>query len=72
MCKMRTFKDMNVPLHVQSHKLVPVSGIHCPMHTTSAIGFASVHFTVLCRVSSTVSLFQAQGVWKQSLKAAVM
>ena len=47
---MQTFKYMNVPLHVQSRKLVHVSGVHCRMRTSSTVGFAFVCFTVLYTV----------------------
>ena len=47
---MQTFKYMNVPLHVQSRKLVHVSGVHCHMRTSSTVGFAFVCFSVLYTV----------------------
>ena len=65
--KLRTFKDENMHSHVQSCKLVHVSGIHCHMHASSTSGCAFVYFTVqyCIEYSSTVSLFQAQDVQKQ-------
>ena len=49
-------------LHVQSCKLVHVSGIHCHVRASSTSGYAFVYFTVQYRIeySSTASLFQAQ------------
>ena len=65
--KLRTFKDANMCSHVQSHKLVHVSGVHCHTHASSISGCAFVYFTVQYYIeySSTVSLFQAQDVQKQ-------
>ena len=40
------FKAVDMHSHVQSHKLVHVSGVHCHLHTTSTKGCALVHFTV--------------------------
>ena len=55
---------MNVRLHVQSHKLVHVSGIQSHMRASSTSGCAFVYFTVqyCIEYSSTVSLLQAQDV----------
>ena len=59
---------MNVHSHVQSRKLVHVSGVHCHMRASSTSGCAFVYFTVQCCIecSSTVSLFQAQDVKRKS------
>ena len=66
--QLRTFKDVNVHSHVQSHKLVHVSGVHCHVHASSTSGCAFVYFTVqyCIEYSSTISLFQAQDVWKEA------
>ena len=50
--------------HIQSRKLVHVSGIHCHVWASSTSGCAFVYFTVqyCIEYSSTVSLFQAQDV----------
>ena len=44
------FKDANIHLHVQSHQLVHVSGIHCHVHTSSTRGSSFVNFTEQHRV----------------------
>ena len=66
------FKDMNMCSHIQSHKLIHVSGIHCHVHTSSASGCASVYFTV--QYNSTVSLFPAQDApkWKWKWSRSVV
>ena len=66
--KLQTFKDEIVHSHVQSRKLVHVSGVHCHVHASSTSGCAFVYFTVqyCIEYSSTVSLFQAQDVWDQA------
>ena len=66
--KLWTFKDANVHPHVQSRKLLHVSGIQCHVRASSTRGCAFVYFTVQdCIVySSTVSFFQAQDVLKQA------
>ena len=66
--KLRTFKDANVRLHVQSRKLVQVSGVHYQVCASSTNGCAFMYFTVqyCIEYSSTVSLFQAQDAWKQT------
>ena len=68
--KLWTFKDVNVHSHVQSRKLVHMSGGLCHMCASSTSSCAFVYFTVqyCIEYSSTVSLFQAQDVWKQALK----
>ena len=55
----------NLRSHIQSHKLVQMSGMHCHMHASSTSD--SVCFTVehCIEHSRTVSLFQAQDGWKQ-------
>ena len=65
---MRTSKDANVCLHVQSRKLVHESGVHCHVRASSTSGCAFMYFTVQYCIedSSTVSLFQAQDVRKQA------
>ena len=65
--KLRIFKDGNVRSHVQSRKLIHVSGVHCPVRASSTSGCAFVYFLVqyCIEYSSTVSLFQAQDVQKQ-------
>ena len=65
---MRTSKDANVCLHVQSRKLVHMPGVLCHMPVSSTSGCAFVYFTVqyCIEYSSTVSLFQAQDVRKQA------
>ena len=45
-----TFKDVNTCLHIQSHKLVHVSGVHCYMRASSTSGCAFMDFTILYRV----------------------
>ena len=52
--------------HVQSQKLIHVSGAHCHMCASSASGRAFAYFTVQYSIdySSAVSLFQAQDVQK--------
>ena len=70
--KSQTFRDVNVRLPVQSHALVHVSRVHCHVHASSTSGSAFLYFTILYRVQYFSSLFQAQDVWKQSVKAAVM
>ena len=59
---MRAFKDTNVCLHVQSSKLVHVSGVHCHMCAYSTTGCDFVYVTVqyCIEYGSTVSVFQAQ------------
>ena len=42
----QTFKGMNLCPHVQSCKLVHVSGVPCHVHVFSASGCAFVYFTV--------------------------
>ena len=63
--KLQTFKNSNLRSHIQSHKLVQMSGMHCHMHASSTSD--SVCFTVQHCIehSRTVSLFQAQDGWKQ-------
>ena len=58
--KLWTFKDANVRSHVQSRKLVHVSGVHCHVHASSTCGCAFVYFTVqyCIEYSSTVSLLE--------------
>ena len=55
--------------HVQSHKLVHMSGAcgHVRTSSTSGCDFCVIYCTVLHYIeySSTVSSFQAQDVWKQ-------
>ena len=54
-------------LHVQSCKLVHVSGEHCYVHASSTSVCAFVYFIVqyCIEYSGTISLFQAQDVQKQ-------
>ena len=49
-------------------KLVHESGVQCHMHASSTSRCAFVYFTVQYYIeySSTVSLVQAQDVWKQA------
>ena len=70
--KLRTFKDANVCSHVQSCKLVHVSGVHCHVRASFTNGCAFVYLTVQYCIdySSTVSLFQAQDVRKQVYKSS--
>ena len=54
--------------------LVHVSCVHHHVHVSSTSGCAFVYFIVryYAKNSGAVSLFQAQDVWKQSIKVAVM
>ena len=45
--KLRTFKDADVRSHVQSCRLVDMSGIHCHVCASSTSVCAFVYFTVL-------------------------
>ena len=65
--KLRTFKDVDLSSHVQSRKLVHVSGVHCHVRASSTSVCDFVYFIVqyCIEYSSTVSLFQAQDVRKQ-------
>ena len=51
------FKDMNVCSHVQSNKLVHLSGVHCRLCADSTSGGAFAYFIV--QYNGTMSLFQA-------------
>ena len=42
-----TFTDVNVHLHVESRKLVHVSGVHCHVHPSLSFCFCVLHCTVL-------------------------
>ena len=42
-----TFKDVNVYLHVESCKLVPMSGVHGRVHPSMPLCFCVLHYTVL-------------------------
>ena len=53
--KLRTFKEANVRSHIQSHKLVHVSGVHCHVRASSTRGCAIVCCTVLYRVLREVN-----------------
>ena len=68
------FQRFDVSSHVQSRKLVHVSGVNCQVHAFSTSGCAFVYFTVqhCIEYSSTVSLFQAQHVLKQVYKQRYM
>ena len=64
--KLWNFKDANMRSHVQSRKLVHVSGVQCHVRASSTV---VVHLCTLqysIEYSSTVSLIQAQDVWKQA------
>ena len=52
---------------MSNHKLVPMSGIHCPVHASSVSACAFVDFTEQYYIDywGIVSLFQAQDVQKQ-------
>ena len=65
--KLWTFKDGNMHSHVESHKLVHMSDVHCDVHVSSTSVCAFVYGTVQYCVeySSIESLFQAQDVQKQ-------
>ena len=54
--------------HVQTCKVVYMSGVHCYMCAPSTSDFAFVYFTVesFAEDSSRVCLFQAQDIWKQA------
>ena len=52
--RLQTFKDVNMHSHVQSHKLVPVSSVHCHMRKPSTSGCAFVYFTVHYRVEYSI------------------
>ena len=60
--------------HVQSRKLVYMSGVHSQVHASSTSGCAFVHFTVQYGTdySSTVPLFQVQECPEASVKAVVV
>ena len=49
---------------MSNHKLVHVSGIHCPLYASSISAYAFVYFTVQYYIDycSILSLFQAQDV----------
>ena len=66
-CKLSTFKDVNICLHVQLHKLAHMSGVHCYLSASSTSNCPFVYFTVqhCLESSSRVSLFQVQDVQKQ-------
>ena len=59
---------MQTCVPMSNHLLVHVSGVPCHVHASSTSGCAFVYFTVqyCIEYSSTVSLFQAQDVWKQA------
>ena len=65
--KLQTCKEASIHLHVQSCKLVHVSGVHCHAWASPTGGCAFVYFTVLYCIEhcSAGSLFQAQEVRKQ-------
>ena len=58
--------------HVQSRKLVHLSGVHCHVRASSTSGCVFVYFTVqyCIEYSSRVSLFQAQDVIYDEKKRA--
>ena len=45
-----TFKDVNVYLHVESRKLVHMSGVHFQVHPSMSFCFCVLHCTVLYRI----------------------
>ena len=64
--KLQIIKDVSMCSHVQSHKLVHVSGIHCHRHACPTSGCVFVSFPVRYCIehSSALALFQGQDVWK--------
>ena len=60
--KLQTFEDVNMGLHVQSHKWVHMSVIYCHMWASSISGCAVVY---CMEYSHAVSLFQGQDLWKK-------
>ena len=60
--------------HVQSRKLVHMSGVLCHMRASSTTGCAFVYFSVqdCTEDRGTVPLFQAQDIQKRSVKATVI
>ena len=63
-----SFQRCELCSHVQSRKLIHVSGVHCHVGASATSGCAFVYFTVQYHIeySSTVFLFQAQDVRKQT------
>ena len=53
--KLRIFKDVNMCSHVQSHKLVHTSGVHCYMRASSISGCAKI------MASSPITSWQIHG-----------
>ena len=45
-----SFKEANVCSHVQAHKLVHVSGVHCHVCASSTSNCGFIYFTVLYKV----------------------
>ena len=59
----------NIHLHVQSCRLVHVSGIHCHMQASSTSGYAFVHFIYCIEYSMLIS---SVGCPEASVKAMVI
>ena len=58
--------------HIQSRKLVHVSGVHCHVCASSTSGCAFVYFTVLYRVQQYSIFISSSGCPEASIKAVVM
>ena len=69
---MQTFKDANMHLHVQAHKLVHMSGENCQAYAYSTSSCAFVYFIVRVEHSSTVSRISSPGCPEASVKVAMM
>ena len=66
------FKDVNTCLHIQSRKLVHVSGVHCHMCASSTSGCAFVYFTILYRAQWHSIFVSNPGYPETSVKAVLM
>lgn len=61
--KLQTFKIANVRSHVQSRKVVHMSGVHCVHPLQVLVLLCTLQYGI--EYSSTGSLVQAQDVWKE-------
>ena len=55
--KLPTFKDTNMCMHIESCKLVHVSGVHCHMHAFSGRSCAFVYLTLQHCIECSCSIF---------------
>ena len=55
--QMQTFNDANMHSHVQSRKLVHMSGVHCHLRASSTSGCAFVYFIVQYCIDYSSTLY---------------